>query len=89
MDSPKQRLLKNDSKTKAAAALLHSELLEEISDIALLELIQSQPFVTDSAIADAFRAQGARMYRETLLKLADANVPTPTGRLQGLDYTKQ
>lgn len=87
MDSPKTRFLKDDSAHIAkCAALLHDPAFENACDVAMLEFTHRQPLNTDTAVADALRAQGARMYRDILENLADANAPVKSAAIPSLNY---
>lgn len=87
MDSPKSRFLKSDSShVSNCALLLHAPEFESACDVAMLEFTHRQPLNTDTAVADALRAQGARMYRDILENLADANAPVKSAVLPSLDY---
>jgi hypothetical protein len=86
MESPKVRFFKNDLVVKKAATILHSIEFEQACDVAMLEFTNRQPLNTDSAVADALRAQGARMYRDILENLADESAPIKRTEMPSLNY---
>lgn len=86
MDSPKTRFLQDDLKVKKCAIILHSMDFENACDVAMLEFTHRQPLNTDTAVADALRAQGARMYRDILENLADAKAPVKSAVIPSLNY---
>jgi len=88
--SPKERFQQNVVDAKAFAAIAHSELFDRATDAAMLQFVNGLGYTQDqlSAVASAYRLQGAQQFLAVLTTLADSKL-APTPPSDRLDYTQK
>jgi hypothetical protein len=88
--SPKERFQLNVPETKQFAGMVHCDLFERAADVAMLQFVENQGYTQDqlSAVASAYRLQGAQQFKTILMTLGDLK-PAPTPTSDRLDYTQK
>lgn len=84
IQSPKARFLQNDGETKRLLDLTVETPFLRACDFAMLHMLEQMDYSDDPVVSAAcwHRVEGAKMFRKSLLELAEQPKP-PTRTVQG------
>lgn len=85
LDSPKIRLLKNESLREAHSSVVSTLAFEMAADLAMIQMLHNLPSGGDNAAANHHRMEGAQMFLSVLMTIGD-NSEIKKINPQGLDY---